>query len=370
MNTQSKTICLINAREESAGCRLRWLTLEEICLYNKYEQLSSKRLEIPTILRRIRKESKTSRALSNIIQALKIAAKLLLNRRIKSVVTGKPSSRAILLLLLACKTSRKTVVVDICDLDWSKKYTLAAIKIADIVTTPTEYLANEIKHIRKKPLVVISDKLDYACLPSHNNVATNEPIDLLWFGNLEKDGAIRRESFAIFCMIIKNSRTFLMKNNISITIVSPRAQDSLEILFRAIGNTSIHCESLKWSPLAMQSALAKKGFALLPYKEPVKSCKKSPNRIELALYSGKTVLSNGILPSLDAELQKYITICRNNRIDESALKALKESKNTLEQTRALIENKQTKIRENWQAIADTIICQQNSQSLISRNTSN
>ena len=360
MITQSKTICLINTREESAGCRLRWLTLEEICIYYKYEHLSSKRLELPTILGRIKKEPNTPRALKNIIKALKNAAQLLLNRRINSVVTGKPSSRAILLLLLACKTFRKTVIVDICDLDWSKKYTLSAIKIADIVTTPTEYLADEIKHIRKKPLVVISDKLDYACLPSHKNVSTNEPIDLLWFGNLEKEGAIRRESFAIFCKIIKNSRAFLIKNNISITIISPRAQDSLEMLLRAIGNTSIHCESLKWSPITMQSALAKKGFALLPYKEPIESCTKSPNRIELALYSGRTVLSNGILPSLDTELQKYITICSDNRIDETALKALKKSKNTLEETRALIEKKQTKIKEKWQAVADTISFQRNS----------
>ena len=355
MNTQSKTICLINAREESAGCRLRWLTLEEICFYNKYENLSSKRLELPTILRRTKEESKISRVLSNILQAFQIGAQLLLNRRVKSIATGKPSSRTILLLLLACKTFRKSVIVDICDLDWSKKYTLAAIRIADIVTTPTEYLADEIKHIRKKPLFVIPDKLDYACLPSHKNVAANSPIDLLWFGNLEKEGAIRRESFAIFCKIIKNSRAFLIKNNISITIISPRAQDSLEMLFRAIGNTSLHCESLKWSPLAMQSALAKKGFALLPYKEPIKSCKKSPNRIELALYSGRTVLSNGFLPSLDAELQKHITICSNNQIDNSALKALRKSKNTLGQARALIENKQIKISEKWQAIADTII---------------
>lgn len=167
------------------------------------------------------------------------------------------------------------MIVDVCDLDWSKKYTLSAIKIADIVTTPTEYLADEIKHIRKKPPVVISDKLDYACLPSQKNVSTNEPIDLLWFGNLEKEGAIRRESFAIFCKIIKNSRAFLIKNNISITIISPRAQDSLEMLLRAIGNTSIHCESLKWSPITMQSALAKKGLRFFPTKSQSKAAQKA-----------------------------------------------------------------------------------------------
>jgi hypothetical protein len=57
----------------------------------------------------------------------------------------------------------------------------------------------------------------------------------------------------------------------------------------------------------MRQALSRPGFVILPYPEPVESCEKSANRIELALRTGKVVISNGSkLSSLENALSAYV----------------------------------------------------------------
>ena len=357
MTNQGATILLINAKKESAGCRLRWLILEEVCREEKIKPLATEYLEITTtISKKTKRRTRLSLAPGiMVIQIIKIAIRLLTSREIKSVATGKPSSRTLLTVLLICKALGKLVIVDICDLDQNNKYTIAMLRVADIVTTPTRQLADKIRYYRDGDIIIVSDQLDYTCAPDKNATTNDQTLDLLWFGNLEKKGKITRESFTAFCSVVKKSAPFLAQNNISITIVSQRAEDAREHILDAIGNASIQCESLEWSPKTMRSALSKKGFALLPYEEPIKNCAKSPNRIELALYSGKVVLSNGYLPSLDAELRKYVTVYNNNQLDESILKIPNRSKDEAAQARFAIEKKQAQIKQKWKDITKAII---------------
>ena len=58
----------------------------------------------------------------------------------------------------------------------------------------------------------------------------------------------------------------------------------------------------------MREELDRPGIVVIPYAEPIKNCPKSANRIELSLYAGKKVVVNGLLPSLDSELQRNVII--------------------------------------------------------------
>ena len=100
----------------------------------------------------------------------------------------------------------------------------------------------------------------------------------------------------------------------------------------------------------MQKALASPGIALLPYQEPIASCDKSPNRLELAFYAGKTVMVNGRLPSLDQELTGAM-IEIDHCIDQSMLNQhqdnLIKQKESKQMARRHLDHKQTTIDQLW-----------------------
>ena len=101
----------------------------------------------------------------------------------------------------------------------------------------------------------------------------------------------------------------------------------------------------------MHQALSHPGFVILPYPEPVESCEKSANRIELGLCAGKVVISNGTkLSSLENSLSAYVMPLPKRSLNASDLdfEGPKQYEQAVE-TRRILDEKQGRINCLWSA---------------------
>ena len=309
------TIVVINPDSSVAGCRLRWLW------FIQHSEISSKH-QVQSVFfdnhySKIKLISLFERAVFRFSRFrscyLKIRRRLRLSRVAKAdlAVFGKPYGQDHMEAMQIAKRHNTKILSDFCDFHSRLNDTfLEAAHYSDVITVPTNALASRIYAESSKYPIVIPDKLDYCVLPGISALEQLsdglQPKTILWYG-LTFANNEPTYSFRNFCRIVSGSEDLIINHGLYVEIISEssdRAKDYLIANLRADSLIELH--SCQWSLISMRQALSRPGFVVLPYPEPVESCEKSANRIELALCAGKVVISNGSkLSSLENALSAY-----------------------------------------------------------------
>ena len=102
-----------------------------------------------------------------------------------TLVFAKPQAHELMEMARA-KARSARVIVDFCDdhFDWT--HYAEALRIADVVTCPTQEMAKRIKALGKDA-VVISDPFEYDQMPPHCN-----GVNLLWYGHAVNKQSLQR----------------------------------------------------------------------------------------------------------------------------------------------------------------------------------
>tara|TARA_B100002052_G_scaffold291962_1_gene312790 strand:- start:683 stop:1888 length:1206 start_codon:yes stop_codon:yes gene_type:complete len=354
-------IVLIEADPRRAGCRLRWFKLHHLATQQGIRvvklQLPSNKLlskhDLPKITQKLPKGIRLW--LREVGPKLRRAQFLFTLARSKVVVVGKPNDERVIDGMQFAKRFRTSLIVDACDIKTSYRYIQKAFDLATYITLPTKHLGAKIPAKHHHKIRIIPDGLDTTCLPNNTTDAAprktpKSPLNILWFGVIEASGPSERPSFSIFCDVIAQSIDVLQQNQATITLVCSHSQAAQAFLAKRLRSKSLACQAMEWSQESMQQALASPGIALLPYQEPITCCDKSPNRLELAFYAGKTVMVNGRLPSLDQELTAAM-IEIDRCIDQSMLNQhqdnLVKQQRTRQMARRHLDHKQTTIDQLW-----------------------
>lgn len=300
----------------SSSCRLRWLNIKNINLsivdshFSVGEWLPIKKAALPV------DASHSLQVLAKCYDALRLIWMILFARLL---IFGRPvhswHSKAFCFAVIL----RKPVLSDFCDFDADKdsRYIKFA-QMSKIVTVPTPALAKRVSKVSTSMVHVIEDSLDIHGLNIPRNFGLLEAIDVLWFGMASTpDGAT--ESYAKFCSIVKNSYSSLVGMDVQVTVICNDPKHAQACFDSIVGATSFPVRILEWNIPTITKHLKLPGVAIIPYPEPVENCYKSPNRIELALYAGRRVISNGILPSLDKALRPWVKTLDNDCLQESDL---------------------------------------------------
>jgi hypothetical protein len=311
------TILLVNPVSEAAGCRLRWLNIRDCS--DKSNQIHVTTVSLPrlpskpsNILPLLSRKwykytlKKLAWKLGSLLASFKIADA-------DVIVFGKPYTHGHIKAMQIARQFNKKIISDFCDFHSSShsSFYLASC-LSDVITAPTKLLAERIITETGKHVTLIPDHIDFQTLALSKNLSsTSLPpsprYTILWFGLGFANGK-PTESLQSFCQLVAASSEILIDQDIHIEVISENANLTQSYLTESMGSPLQICfRSIQWSPEAMARALLSPGFAIIPYPKPVRVCEKSPNRIELALYQGKVVISNGKhLPSLDDELVPHV----------------------------------------------------------------
>lgn len=323
-------IVIVNPEYTAAGCRLRWGAILEINdIKQKYtielvdlgnccgdSWLSSKVLQVVSTFPRLK----------SIYQKICLRLRLLCLAKANLAIFGKPYGAHHIEAMKSLKLRNTKILSDFCDFHSELNYAfLEAARYSDVITAPTPALASRIHLETSKRTTIIPDKVDYCILPSSSaldKLADNmHPATILWYG-LAFANNEPTYSFRIFCKVIACSEGVISNRALSVEIISEapnRAKVYLTNLLSA--NSLIVVCTGQWSFDSMRQALLTPGFVILPYPEPVASCEKSANRIELALGSGKVVISNGSrLSSLEHSLSTHVKPLPIKSLDQRDLR--------------------------------------------------
>jgi hypothetical protein len=309
-------IVIVNPEYTVAGCRLRWGSILEI---NDIKQKNTIELVdlgdwcgdswLPS---KVVQAVSTFPRLKSIYQKIRLRLRLLRLAKANLAIFGKPYGAHHMEAMKSLKRHHTKILSDFCDFHSELNDAfLEAARYSDVITVPTPALASRIYLETSKETTIIPDKVDYCILPSNSaldKLADNmHPATILWYG-LAFANNEPTYSFRIFCRVIACSEDIISNRALSVEIVSEspnRAKDYLTNQLSA--NSLAEVCSGQWSFDSMRQALLSPGFVILPYPEPVDSCEKSANRIELALCSGKVVISNGSnLSSLEHSLSTHV----------------------------------------------------------------
>ena len=353
-------IVVVNLDSSVAGCRLRWLSISQQSDTSLGHQVKSIYLDDRDSQRKF--VALFERAISKIPKLktfyLKIRLKLRLRRIAKAdlAVFGKPYGQQHMAAMKIAKRQNTAIVSDFCDFHSGlNNVFLEAAHYSDLITVPTINLANRIRAETYKHTIVIPDKLDYCVLPSSSALDalpdTLHPSTVLWHG-LAFANNEPTYSFRIFCRVISCSEGIISNRGLNVEIVCESSDRAKEYLTGHLSaDSSLDICSDCWSPDSMRRALSIPGFAILPYPEPVETCEKSANRIELALCSGKVVISNGSnLSSLENTLSTHVNPLPKDSLDISDLRF--QGRRQYEQAieaRHLLDERCTQINHLWSA---------------------
>ena len=347
-------LILINAEPNRAGCRLRWWNLKKAA-ENHHQTVKQISLPSEKIFRR-KELPKACLILPHRLQ--RVIRKILLKTNqlwflinlaaADSIVTGKPNDPRLLRALRFARCFRTKIIVDACDIKPSYTNINEAFEIATHITLPTQRLIAKIPPKERHKVRIIPDSLDRESLPGERQAELitfkeSTSSDIVWFGVIEASGPSDRPSFSLFCDQIKASIQNLEKHKSSITLVCSRSNEALQHLKQNLAPSSLTCISKEWSLQTMREELGRPGIVVIPYPEPIENCPKSANRIELSLYAGKKVIVNGLLPSLDLELQRHVIIRKRLINPEEIAKHLI----NITAIRHYLDEKQNRIDQLW-----------------------
>ena len=351
IRSENAVLVLIEADPNRAGCRLRWWNIKRLAeqqgtAVRQLSLPSAKRLskhDLPRFCRRLPKGIRLW--LRDLPPTLRRAKFLLTLASARVVITGKPNDPRLIDGMRVARWFGTRLIVDACDVKPSYVHIQDAFALASSITIPTEALIAAVPERQRHKIKVIPDSLDKACLPttSERPPDPHPTLNILWFGVIEASGPAERPSFALFCDLIAASIDSLQKHQASITLVCSRSDEALQHLECRLSPNTLPCEAVDWTINNMRQALARPGLALIPYPTPVECCQKSANRMELALYAGRTVLVNGRLPSLDQALREEV-IEIDARLEEAWIMARKQGSTA---ARRYLDRKQLLIDQQW-----------------------
>ena len=346
-------LVLIEADPNRAGCRLRWWNVKRLAeaqgrAVRNLTLPSEKRLskhDLPAFSRRWPKSMRLW--LRDLAPKLRRARFLLSLASARVVITGKPNDPRLIDGMRFARWFGTRLIVDACDVKPSYVHIQSAFALASHITIPTEALVDAIPTRQRHKIQVIPDSLDRACLPTPSPQPTphqQEPqAGLNILVRRHRSKRPRGTTVCAFCDLIAGAIDRLQQHQASITLVCSRSEDALHYLQERLAPNTLPCTGMDWSIHNMREALARPGLALIPYPRPVESCQKSANRMELALYAGKTVLVNGRLPSLDEALREHVNDVGAG-IKEASLHTSQEGGTAV---RHYLDQKQQRIDQQW-----------------------
>jgi len=357
---RKKTIRIINPNPLQAGHRLRMLYLLESQALRSHCNVYANYLTHPIKLN-FQKAGPLRKFLEIVYWGLKIEDRSLLLKfaylfaSSSTCVFSKPYHAYHLKAMKIARFFGKRIISDFCDFHESRSEFIQAALLSDIIVCPTETLAARVKSISgsKASFSVIEDMLDPVAkanpspLLKAHEIQTEKPT-VLWFG-LAFAGDEPTHSFRHFSQLSINCLQEINRLGFTIEVVCEDPERSIQFLSEH-ANLSLQgkVKAIEWSPNSMRNALARPGIVVIQYPEPVSSCEKSSNRIELALYLGKEVYTNGWPPSLDAELKPFVNILTGSTLPSSALTLndpnLVEKKSIVN---AYLDQKQNRIQQKW-----------------------
>lgn len=360
-------VLLVNPISEAAGCRLRWLNIRD--LSSKSKSIHVTTVTLPILLARPKsKRTFFSKkwyeyCLKKILWRFESVLALFKIVNADFVVFGKPYTHGHVKAMQTARKWNKKIISDFCDFHSSSHSNfLVAASLSDIITAPTKLLAKRITEETGKDITLIPDYIDHQILTLTKSLSSRflpspTKYTLLWFGLGFTNGK-PTESLQSFCQLIAASSGVLASQNIEIEIISENANITESYFANAMSSyLPIKFRSIQWSPEAMASALLSPGFAIIPYPEPIELCEKSPNRIELALYQGKVVISNGkYLPSLDEELVHYVRDLPLHSLSMTDLQfVLNDQEAQVQKVREFLDAKQLIVKELWLSLVENAI---------------
>jgi len=277
----------------------------------------------------------------------------------KVLIFGRPVHAWHLKAIRLARFFGKPVISDFCDYDVNIEPRYVELtQLSSLVTVPTVLLAKRVSAVAPTPVQIIEDSLDLEVLrslPLNLDLETTNYNDVLWFGMAFTSEGVS-PSYHIFCDIIRKSLPLLMTNKRQVTVVCDDPARAQTIFESLVGRDFLPIRMLKWNISVMQSCLSRPGTAIIPYEEPVENCYKSANRIELALYAGKRVVSNGMLKSIDESLQPWVDVVKNGVIQDHHLTdQFYGGQAGLSFVRHFLEAKQFNIHKDWKFVLESLL---------------
>jgi hypothetical protein len=356
------TVLIVNPDNTAAGCRLRWGSILEINDIQKKINIALVDLEDcfgdSWLLSRILRAISTIPRLKSFCQKIRLYLRLLLFAKADLAIFGKPYGSHHMEAMKSAKRHNTKILSDFCDFhsEFNDAF-LEAARYSDVITVPTAALASRIYAETSKYPIIIPDRVDYCVLPSNsvlemlgNNSLQSKSI--LWFG-LAFANNEPTYSFKEFCKIVSCSEDLISIHRLYVDLISESSDLAKDYLVASLSADSlIEIHSCQWSPHSMRQALSQPGFVILAYPDPVENCEKSANRIELGLYVGKVVISNGAkLSGLENSLSAYVVSLPKGSLNASDLhfEASKQYEQALETSR-ILDEKQGRINCLWSGV--------------------
>ena len=353
-------VLIVNPENSVAGCRLRWGSILEISNIQKKNTIELVDLGDcygdNWLFSKIVRAVSTIPRLRSLYQKFRLRLRLLRLAKADLAIFGKPYGAHHMEAMKSAKRHNTKILSDFCDFHSELNDAfLEASRCSDMITVPTAALASRIYAETSKYPIIIPDKADYCVLPGNSVIdkldAILRPESILWFG-LAFANNVPTYSFRNFCRLVSDSDDLIFNHGLCVEIISESSDRAKDYL---IGNSRadllIEIHSDQWSPGSMHQALSHPGFVILPYPEPVESCEKSANRIELGLCAGKVVISNGTkLSSLENSLSAYVMPPPKRSLNASDLdfEGPKQYEQAVE-TRRILDEKQGRINCLWSA---------------------
>ena len=187
---------------------------------------------------------------------------------------------------------------------------LNILQLADFITVPTVKLRDSLPDKFHYKIHIIEDALDELCLPEASNCENFYKLKVLWFGHAgwAKIRPGPSESLKLFISYMSHPVFKEMHGNNKILefyIVSNDA-DQVRDYITTTGVTEKIFVST-WSIDTMKKSLSECNLVFIPYGNTNDlDTTKSSNRLELALLSRKSVLTNRFFTHWDQTLRNFI----------------------------------------------------------------
>lgn len=184
------------------------------------------------------------------------------------------------------------------------------LEFADFITVPTIELRNSLPNKFEHKIYVIDDSIDELCLPVGLNENTSSGMKVLWYGHAgwAKIRPGPSESLKLFIDYMSHplfDQVHEGGGEVEFYIVSNAVDRVREYISEVTENKKIFVST--WSIDIVKRRLSECDLVLIPYGTTNDlDLTKSSNRLELALLSGRGVLTNRFFPHWDSTLKNYV----------------------------------------------------------------
>jgi glycosyltransferase involved in cell wall biosynthesis len=186
-------------------------------------------------------------------------------------------------LLDQIMAANKPIVVDVCDDIASaphlRDFYPNLLKRADIVTASSETLATRLKEFTGAEIIAIPDSVELQ--KGHPRAPQGNRLELIWFG--------RSSNIHPLVEALPGLQELAQETKVSLTIVSDLPDSLLAYIRQQAGKIRVNTE--EWSPTTLGTALERADIAILPLSSSASDKAKSSNRLQEALWAGRSVVA-------------------------------------------------------------------------------